>query len=259
MRIEELLKGGTDGCPALRLEQPVTVIGPASSERRRWLAQALLGGPYGRPGAVLHVRDSTGRRARIDPEGITYLDDGSPAHTLTNLLRPDATAHRAHMCIGPGSLGLPVKALSPRHRAELDAARIARAQLIREVASRSAVDARAVQHRLEAMSARVRDLEARYGHASVIPPLDEIRDRLLARLTALTHVAGSDETLPVIFDDPLVSVPVEQRCDLLDLLLRTSDRVQVIYLTEDAVVLRWARSQAPVLGISVLAPTVESG
>ncbi len=95
--------------------------------------------------------------------------------------------------------------------------------------------------RIDVMAQRVEALEARLGHDS-LDARETVAKRLLARLArARSADPETGESLPVIVDDPLLRVPVDRRHDLLDMLMRVSERMQVIYVTDDPVVMRWAR------------------
>jgi len=121
-------------------------------------------------------------------------------------------------------------------------------------------DERAQQ--LQTMDRRVRELERRVADDRTIPPRETMAKRLLARMararSAGAEVGGpSGESLPVILDDPLLRVAVDRRCDLLDMLARVSERVQVIYVTEDPVVVSWARQRAGENDLLLLEPVAE--
>jgi len=70
--------------------------------------------------------------------------------------------------------------------------------------------------------------------------LAEAEFYLLARLAAQRNLsyAGS---VPLLVDDALADVPEPDRVHLLERLERMSDAVQIVYLTDDPVVLAWAQ------------------
>ena len=71
-----------------------------------------------------------------------------------------------------------------------------------------------------------------------------LQQRLISRLGRATWLGDHEESIPVIMDDPLLSVPVAERLDLLDLLVRLAKHTQVLILTADPVVSRWARDRS---------------
>ena len=97
-----------------------------------------------------------------------------------------------------------------------------------------------------------RDLEASQDHVDRLEQrLEElvrgpasVQARLMARCGRTAWVGDCEESVPVLVDEALLSVPVAQRMDLLDLLTRLTDHVQIIVLTADPVVARWARQRA---------------
>lgn len=147
------------------------------------------------------------------------------------------------------------KELAARHRAtwtnspdpvepptDPDVLEKSRLDVVSQLSTGGRADVLGAQRRLDAMSARVRDLEAGLGELSDGPiPLHK---RLLAKVARTTYHGAIEESVPILLDDPLAAVGAEQRCDLLDMLLRLSEKTQVIYLTDDPVVSRWARERA---------------
>jgi hypothetical protein len=102
-------------------------------------------------------------------------------------------------------------------------------------------DITAAEQRLELMVERVAELERELGEGVDGPA--PLHKRLIAKVARTMWQGGVEESVPIILDDPLAAVPADQRCDLLDMLVRLSDKTQVIYLTEDPVVARWARQR----------------
>lgn len=88
----------------------------------------------------------------------------------------------------------------------------------------------------------VTNLEARLEELAKGPT--SLQSRLISQLGRTTHAADHEEPVPIIVDEALVSIPVAERMDLLDLIVKLAERVQVIVLTEDPVVARWARDRA---------------
>jgi len=67
---------------------------------------------------------------------------------------------------------------------------------------------------------------------------------LLARVAAVRSV-GELGSLPLVMVEPLVSLPQEDRRRVLEMVVRMSEIVQVIYLSDDPEIVRWAESLGP--------------
>jgi hypothetical protein len=104
------------------------------------------------------------------------------------------------------------------------------------------LDVVGAEHRLELARTHVEQLEARRDELAAGP--ESIQQRLIARLNRTTVLDGAEDTLPVLLDDPLTRVPMAERMDLLDLIVRFAGHVQVILLTADPVVARWAQDRS---------------
>lgn len=104
------------------------------------------------------------------------------------------------------------------------------------------LDVVGAEHRYELARTQVEQLEARRDELASGP--GSIQQRLIARLNRTTVLDGEEDTLPVLLDDPLTRVPVAERMDLLDLIVRISGHVQVVILTADPVVARWAQDRS---------------
>ncbi|MBI2710973.1 MAG: hypothetical protein HYX34_14975 [Actinobacteria bacterium] len=98
----------------------------------------------------------------------------------------------------------------------------------------------------------VRDLESRVTDPLAGEGPGEVARRLLTRVGRASGLGPDKETLPVVVDDALTPVPMDVRLDLLAMLRRVSERVQVIYLTDDMATLEWARSAAATGTVRVL-------
>ena len=70
--------------------------------------------------------------------------------------------------------------------------------------------------------------------------LAEAEFYLLARLAAQRNLSYAGSA-PLLVDDALADVPEPDRVHLLERLERMSDAVQIVYLTDDPVVLAWAQ------------------
>ena len=110
------------------------------------------------------------------------------------------------------------------------------------VAAAGRPDVVGAERRADVTQARVNDLETRLEELASGP--SSLQQRLISRLGRTTWVADHEESVPVLVDEALVSVPVGERMDLLDLVVRLTDHVQVVLLTDDPVVARWARDRS---------------
>jgi hypothetical protein len=61
----------------------------------------------------------------------------------------------------------------------------------------------------------------------------------------------------VLLDDPFVKVPAECKWELMDMLHRLTEKVQVMYLTDDPFVGAWARRRSDEGLITLLEPVEE--
>lgn len=104
------------------------------------------------------------------------------------------------------------------------------------------LDVVGAEHRFELARSNVETLTERLEEQASGP--GSIQQRLIARLNRTTVLDGQEDTLPVLLDDPLNRVPVAERMDLLDLIVRLSGHVQVVLLTGDPVVARWAQDRS---------------
>jgi hypothetical protein len=77
--------------------------------------------------------------------------------------------------------------------------------------------------------------------------IHEIEFFLLSRLLAQRAMSVTGPS-PLVLDDALHRIPEPERVRLLDRLARLSDDVQVVYLSDDPVVLDWAQQLSPELG-----------
>ena len=117
-----------------------------------------------------------------------------------------------------------------------------RQELAARVTSAGRPDVVGAERSEDLARATVNDLETRLAELESGP--GSLQQRLISRLGRATWLGDHEESIPVIMDDPLLSVPVAERMDLLDLLVRLSKHTQVIMLTADPVVSRWARDRS---------------
>ncbi|MCU1453308.1 MAG: hypothetical protein JWN46_1454 [Acidimicrobiales bacterium] len=149
----------------------------------------------------------------------------------------------------PGWAGSPDPTERPADEATLEDRRRTLADTL---AAEPRPDVTGAQRRYDLMVSRVADLERQLGEGpDGTAPLHK---RLIARVARTTWQGGVEESVPILLDDPLTQVPVDQRCDLLDMLVRLSDKTQIVYLTGDPVVARWARQRATEGAVSLFEP-----
>src|SRR5690606_11391534 len=98
------------------------------------------------------------------------------------------------------------------------------------------------QHRFDVCQAEVRKIEQRLDGMANGP--GSLQHQLVGRLGRTTWLGDREENVPVFIDDALRSVPDAEKLDLLDLLNRISAEVQIVLLSDDPAVDRWARDRA---------------
>ncbi len=118
-----------------------------------------------------------------------------------------------------------------------------------------APDVVGAERRVQATEAKVADLVGRLDELG--RDHGSLRRRLMERCARGATIGGSDDAAPVVVDEALLSVPVGERLDLLDVLIDVSANVQVIMLTEDPVVSRWARDRATNAPVALYQSTAE--
>ncbi|CAN5678349.1 hypothetical protein BH10ACT1_BH10ACT1_38250 [soil metagenome] len=110
------------------------------------------------------------------------------------------------------------------------------------VAAAGQPDVVGAERRYDLGLSRVNELEARLDQLAQGP--GSLQQRLISRLGRTTWLGDHEETVPVLVDDALVSLPVAERMELLDLLVQLATHTQVVLLTADPVAARWARDRA---------------
>jgi hypothetical protein len=92
--------------------------------------------------------------------------------------------------------------------------------------------------------------------ADGLPDLDpaELAHWLAARFTELRRVGPTQESLPLILDDPLVGIDAGVKQWVLELIGRSAGSPQVVYLTADPDVAAWARMEAIAGNLAVIEP-----
>jgi hypothetical protein len=135
-------------------------------------------------------------------------------------------------------------------------------ELVESLASipRENVDMELLADRHSSMERRVAALESRAAggqHETVAQRLEDIRENLLAHLAMATHAGPGEDSVPVLLDEPFLSVPAERKWELLDMLWRLGEKTQLVYLTDDPFVSSWARRRATAGEITLLEPIAE--
>ena len=108
-------------------------------------------------------------------------------------------------------------------------------------AERRIPDVRRLRDRCETVERRVDLLEADAGLASTRGQAEPaaVEDHLLGRL-AIARRAGGHESLPLLLDEPFTDASDTRLDAMLDMVDRLSERVQLIYLTDDERAVAWA-------------------
>ena len=155
---------------------------------------------------------------------------------------------------------------SEQHRRTLMNAAESHRQAVRawrSIAGEVSVDW-ALDHREEIITAaRARHDSHTVGAlASTGPLIDDDRTADLARVVAarlheLRHLGIGGESFPLVLDDPLIELDKAMKPALLELLGRTDDAPQLIFLTQDEDVASWARLEALTGALSIVEPQPE--
>lgn len=119
----------------------------------------------------------------------------------------------------------------------------------------------AEEHRdeIEEAARRVKDV----GALSAGPlPIDTENDEvaalahaLMLRLEEVRGIGPAGENLPLVLDDSLNGLDPDLKAPVLEMLVRSSEQQQIVFLTEDADVTDWARVEAITGDLSILEPT----
>ncbi|KAA0232358.1 MAG: hypothetical protein JJLCMIEE_00353 [Acidimicrobiales bacterium] len=80
---------------------------------------------------------------------------------------------------------------------------------------------------------------------------------VISRLSDLRKLGPGGESFPALLDDPFIELDSSVKPSLLELLVRSSEDQQVIFLTEDEDVTSWARLEAMTGALSILEPSGE--
>jgi hypothetical protein len=118
-----------------------------------------------------------------------------------------------------------------------------RAALAARIAERDgAVDLATMGRRVAAAAERVRSLESEQAAVEAGPL--SLRRRLADRIARSTWVGANEENLPILIDDAFAEVEPGELFELLDMVVRLSDRTQIVLLTGSATIGKWARREA---------------
>jgi len=101
----------------------------------------------------------------------------------------------------------------------------------------------AIENRYRVGLGQVRELEARLEGVGRQRP-ENLEARLTERCNRTAAMDGAEETMPLLIDDAFVSLDLPEKASVLDHLVRLSDLSQVVILSDDPVVTRWARSRS---------------
>jgi len=78
---------------------------------------------------------------------------------------------------------------------------------------------------------------------------------LVNRLDRVRSIGPAGESLPLVLDDSLNGLDPSLKAPLLEMLVRSSENQQIVFLTEDSDVADWARVEAMTGDLSILEPT----
>lgn len=122
-------------------------------------------------------------------------------------------------------------------------------------AARLVPDVNRLADRRSAMERRVAALAAELGEArTVVVDLDQVEGHLRRRLAGAASAGPNGERVPLLLDEPFPAVRADQKWDLLDLVNRLSVDGQIVLLTADPDVPKWARARASSGGVMLLEP-----
>lgn len=233
--------------------------GPTYLDDRR-PAEVVNGPGSGRAdehGPLLRVRNSDLRLTMEAPSSgdrAAMLQARSTCDHLRSLLLNTTATNEATDRIHAELLELDRRAGEPAERSGHLGSLLTRRRvaLERRLSEAETTDVTALRRQLSATTAQVANYERRLAAAIAPSPGELSRDLLDLIGRHARH--GDDHFLPLLVDEPLNQIPADKREALLDMLLRLSARVQMIYLTEDPVVRAWARAHEAGMGISMMEP-----
>lgn len=110
-------------------------------------------------------------------------------------------------------------------------------------------------------AAKLRQDVAPVGHLGADSQLDDtaaIAHAVVTRLAALRDIGGSAESFPALLDDPFSNLDSGMLPTLLEIMVQSSERQQIILLTESPTVASWARVEAMTGALGIIEPTPTS-
>ena len=116
-----------------------------------------------------------------------------------------------------------------------------RSEISELVAAARRPDVPGLERELTLATERIAEIEREIERTADAP--HDARTRLLERIARTTPVDGRDVLFPVVVDDALSAVSETERFSVLDDLVNLSRRVQVVVLTDDPIIDRWARTR----------------
>ena len=131
----------------------------------------------------------------------------------------------------PTSPPVDAKLLDARHR-----------EISELAASAGRPDVVGAEQRFDLAQNQVQTLEQRLEE--ITTGRGSVQHQVVGRLGRTTFLGDHEESVPVFIDDAFRKVADGERMDLLDLLIRLSRNVQVVLLSDDPVVNRWARNRS---------------
>jgi hypothetical protein len=103
-------------------------------------------------------------------------------------------------------------------------------------------DVAAIERRLAVAADRRQALETEL--TSLRNGSSSLRRRLADRIARTTWIGPNEETLPLIIDDAFTEVEPDELFKLLDMVVRLSTSTQIVLLSGDPTIDRWARREA---------------
>ncbi len=96
------------------------------------------------------------------------------------------------------------------------------------------------------------------GGDSHLDDTTAIAHAVVTRLAALRDLGGSSESFPALLDDPFCNLDSGMLPTLLEIMVQSSERQQIILLTESPTVASWARVEAMTGALGIIEPTPTS-
>ena len=125
-----------------------------------------------------------------------------------------------------------------------------RSEVSEMVAATTGPDLADADRRLQAMAQRAAALEDQLAQIAKGPA--SLHQRITDRVARTTWIGEQEESIPVLIDDAFGELTADERRGVLELLARLAARTQVVILSQDPVIIRWARQHASDGSITVL-------